>query len=95
MSGSLEKYLIPEVFSPNVISIVGQIPGLILIIYVFTQIDTRMDGTVLAPGWIFYMAAACLQWFDMFDNADGVRARRLKCGSAIGRIVDEALDLIN
>ena len=61
----------------------------------FTQIDTQMDGTVLPPGWIFYTAAACLQWFDWFDNADGVRARRLKCGSAIGRIVDEALDLVN
>ena len=34
LSGSLEKYLIPECFSPNVITITGQIPGLILIIYV-------------------------------------------------------------
>ena len=47
------------------------------------------------PSWVFYTAAVCLQWFDWFDNADGVRARRLKCGSPIGRIVDEALDLIN
>ena len=95
MSGFLEKYLIPEVFSPNVISIVGQIPGLILIIYVFTQMDMRMDGTVLLPSWVFYTFSACIQWFDMFDNADGVRARRLNCGSPVGRIVDEALDLIN
>ena len=87
--------MIPEVFSPNVVSLTGQIPSLILIIYVFTHMDTRMDGTALMPSWVFYTAAACLQWFDWFDNADGVRARRLKCGSPIGRIVDEALDLIN
>ena len=69
--------------------------GLILIIYVLTQMDARMDGTVLLPSWVFYTFSACIQWFDMFDNADGVRARRLKCGSPVGRIVDEALDLIN
>ena len=54
-----------------------------------------MDDTLILPPWIFYAAAASFQWFSWFDIADGVRARRLKCGSPVGRIVDEALDIIN
>ena len=95
LAGFMEKYLIPEVFSPNFITIMGQIPSVVLIIYLVTQIDAKMDGSTYPPSEIFFAGALTLQWFSWFDIADGGRARRLKCGSPVGRIVDEAFDLIN
>lgn len=44
------------------------------------------------PGWVFILAGFCTQWFSIFDAMDGIRARRTKCGSPIGRIVDNAGD---
>jgi len=34
-----------------------------------------------------------MQWFSLIDCMDGMRARRLKCGSPLGRIIDEAGDM--
>lgn len=45
------------------------------------------------PNWVILYAAFTIQWFSWFDMMDGQRARRLKAGSPIGRIVDEAGDL--
>ena len=36
MSGTLEKYVIPEFLSPNAITILGQLPGIVLVIYMIT-----------------------------------------------------------
>jgi len=44
------------------------------------------------PLYAFLVVAAAFQWFSLFDVMDGMRARRLKCGSPLGRIIDEALD---
>ena len=44
------------------------------------------------PQWVFWVAAFAVQWFSWFDMMDGQRARRLKCGTPIGRIIDEAGD---
>lgn len=44
------------------------------------------------PQWIFFLMAFSIQWFSGFDTLDGLRARRLKCGTPIGRLVDEAGD---
>jgi len=46
------------------------------------------------PQWVFIMAAVCVQWFCWFDIMDGQRARRLKCGTPIGRIIDESGDSV-
>lgn len=43
----------------------------------------------------FYVIAFTLQWFSLFDCMDGMRARRLKCGTPLGRIIDEALDQVS
>lgn len=45
------------------------------------------------PTWLLFYTAFAVQWFSWFDMMDGQRARRLKAGSPIGRIVDEAGDL--
>jgi len=46
------------------------------------------------PQWVFIFTAFCVQWFSWFDIMDGQRARRLKCGTPIGRIIDEAGDSV-
>ena len=94
LSGFMEKYLIPEFLSPNFITLGGQVPALLLMIQIFSY-ENPADGSEMLPTWIFYAGAFSLQWFSWFDMADGTRARRLKCGSPVGRIVDEALDIIN
>jgi hypothetical protein len=40
------------------------------------------------------MMALFLQWFSLNDCMDGMRARRTRCGSPLGRIIDEAIDQI-
>lgn len=47
-----------------------------------------------SPSSLFFLAAFGLQWFSWFDMMDGQRAKRLKCGTPIGRIIDEAGDAI-
>jgi phosphatidylglycerophosphate synthase len=44
------------------------------------------------PDNFFVIAAIVLQWFSLNDCMDGMRAKRLKCGSPLGRVVDEAID---
>lgn len=49
--------------------------------------STRPEDKI--EDWYIIMGAFCLQWFSLFDILDGMRARRLKCGSPLGRLVDE------
>jgi phosphatidylglycerophosphate synthase len=53
----------------------------------------RMDSQEPSNDKMFVYCALALQWFSLFDIMDGVRARRLKSGSPLGRIIDEALDM--
>lgn len=40
------------------------------------------------------LSAVALEWFSQWDMMDGCRARRLKCGSPLGRFIDEGGDTI-
>jgi phosphatidylglycerophosphate synthase len=64
--------------------------GLVALYYGGLSYDPSSEQEM--PRWVFGMAAFCIQWFSWFDMMDGQRARRLKCGSPIGRIIDEAGD---
>jgi len=44
------------------------------------------------PDSYLVIAAIVFQWFSLSDCMDGMRAKRLKCGSPLGRVVDEAID---
>ena len=44
------------------------------------------------PDSMYVYAAIVLQWFSLNDCMDGMRARRTKSGSPLGRIIDEAID---
>ena len=43
---------------------------------------------------VFIVCALLVQWFSQVDMMDGLRARRLKVGSPLGRMIDEAGDTI-
>ena len=55
----------------------------------FTQNVTMREPI---PDSCFVIMAIVLQWFSLNDCVDGMRARRAKCGSPLGRIIDEAID---
>lgn len=85
---------IPEIFSANFITYLG---GLALYLAAILAVyEGGLDyENAHVPAYVFLVAALATQWFSMMDVADGIRARRLKCGSPLGRIVDEAGDSMN
>ena len=90
----LEKTFYPECLTPNVITLMGNLPQIAMIFVVFSQIGMKMTSDEPTHGLTLMLAAAALQWFSQHDIMDGLRARRLKTGSPLGRIIDEALDMI-
>jgi phosphatidylglycerophosphate synthase len=73
--------------------LIGQVPQLVLILVVFSELGTKMDTSEPAKDHLFLYCALAVQWFSQFDIMDGLRARRQKSGSPLGRIIDEALDM--
>ena len=92
-SGWLEKRLFPESWTPNCITLIGQIPQLLLILVVFSQIGMSLTRIQFIESSYFFWMAAAVQWFSQNDIMDGIRARRQQSGTPLGRIVDEALDM--
>lgn len=43
----------------------------------------------LLPNSAMFICAFFIQWFSLHDIMDGMRARRLKCGTPLGRMIDE------
>ena len=68
------------------------IAGMITLYQVGPKYHIDDKDTPNVPSWIFYMCAFAVQYFSWGDGMDGQRARRLKCGTPIGRIMDEAGD---
>mmetsp|Transcript_13806 Transcript_13806/g.16456 ORF Transcript_13806/g.16456 Transcript_13806/m.16456 type:complete len:80 (+) Transcript_13806:214-453(+) len=66
-----------------------------MILVVFATVGTNIDP-VNAPisRTLMLISGICLQWFSLVDIMDGNRARRLKVGSPLGRLVDEGGDTI-
>ena len=90
----VERYLIPSSWSANTVSILGQLPLLFFTLYVLI-----IEGAQIGPDHLMskdscLIAAMCILWFSYFDILDGIRARKAKCGSALGRVIDEAGDTI-
>lgn len=64
-----------------------------MILVTFSQIGTKMTSDAPVDDSLFLWMALSLQWFSQNDIMDGIRARRQKSGSPLGRIIDEALDM--
>lgn len=60
----------------------------------FIFYGTNIDHNRPVPGWILITSGISLLWFTLVDIMDGNRARRLKCGSPLGRLIDEGGDTI-
>lgn len=86
----IEKHMFPKSWSANTITLIGQVPIFFYLVYLwFTQNVTMREPI---PDSAFIMMAIVLQWFSLNDCMDGMRARRAKCGSPLGRIIDEGID---
>ena len=81
-----------KVIAPNTITLMGQIPNILVAIILWkhslTMNETVPDQLILWGGIIFY-------WFSICDILDGMRARRQGTGSPLGRIMDEGKYLAN
>jgi phosphatidylglycerophosphate synthase len=85
---------IPEIFSANFITYLGGLAVYLAAILAVWEGGLDYQESQV-PRYVFLVAAFATQWFSLMDAADGIRARRLKCGSPLGRIVDEAGDSMN
>ena len=94
VTSKVEQNVIPQNWTANYVTVIGNI-GMYMagFTFVYTQ-GVSFEPDEYPPSWIFFMAAFCLQWFSWFDMMDGQRAKRLKCGTPIGRLIDEAGDTI-
>ena len=93
-SGWIERNFFPECFTPNVVTLLGNIPliALATVWMLFKGPKMTVDEHI-EDCWFIYVGL-CLLWFSQHDIIDGVRARRQRSGSPIGRIIDEALDMV-
>ncbi len=82
--------LYPRQLSANSITLLGQMPMLLFLIFIWVTQNMTMREPI--PDSYFIIAGIVLQWFSLNDCMDGMRAKRLKCGSPLGRVVDEAID---
>lgn len=93
-TGYIER-AIPSIFTPNFITFVGNLAlfscsGMAMYYGGFCYHDKE----IFLPSWLFLYSGFCVQWFSIWDCMDGQRARRLKCGTSIGRVLDEAGDMV-
>ena len=82
---------LPTSWSANTFTVIGNFP-----MYIAGLCALKEGGLAYGhemPSWVYYFAAAAITHFSWFDIMDGQRARRLKCGTPIGRIIDEAGDM--
>ena len=86
--------LFPSFLSANALTLLGQSPivAYLFITFMVQSPDISLKNQV-DPTW-FLGSAILLQWFSLVDIMDGIRARRLKIGSPMGRLIDEAGDCI-
>ena len=82
----------PNWLAPNTITLVGYICFGMPVIAAFVAGFTQGDGT--CPNWWLLLAWICHFIYQHADGSDGPQARRLKCGSALGELVDHGADAI-
>ena len=88
----------PSNWTANALTVIGNltmpVAGMIFIYLGGTgfQQDEKDPNQQKLPLWTHLIAAFAVYWFSIGDGIDGQRARRLKCGTPVGRLVDEASD---
>ena len=89
--GYIEK-MFPSILSANSLTIIGQLPVILMVFYIFATEGMNITQDNLIPPKLLIASGLCLEWFSQVDIMDGLRARRMKVGSPLGRFVDEAGD---
>ena len=84
----------PGFLSANSLTLIGQMPLLFMLLYVFYTQGMHISPDNLIDPKLLVVCGLLMQWFSQIDIMDGCRARRMKCGSPLGRIIDEAGDCI-
>ena len=92
-TGFLER-MWPSFISANSLTLIGQTPVLFMLLYVFYTQGTNLSPDDLIDRKSLLAIGFVILWFSQIDIMDGCRARRMKCGSPLGRIVDEGGDCI-
>jgi hypothetical protein len=94
LTNKIEERILPQDWSANKITMVGNSLPYISTIITFYYGGLRFHEEVgqeplpVIPAWVILFAAFSCEWFSIWDMMDGARARRLKAGSPIGRIID-------
>lgn len=91
---TLFERMVPNVFSANAITLMGQAPLQIMVFVALLGHSWNVDPADPLPREQVAMIGFALIWFVIFDIMDGNRARRLKVGSPLGRLIDEGGDTI-
>lgn len=86
--------MFPDFLSANSITIIGHLPLQITMFLVLSQVGGNITTDNPIPRYLMLATGISLQWFSLLDIMDGIRARRLKNGSPLGRLVDECGDTI-
>ena len=90
------EQLFPDFLSANSLTIIGQAPLFVIMMSVFALYGPNIDAQNAPPlsRELILLGGCLLYWFSLVDIMDGNRARRLKVGSPLGRIIDEGGDTI-
>lgn len=77
--------------SPNAITWIGNASLFLASTLIISTGGLSFDKAEI-PSWVYYACSASIFWFSTLDCVDGLRARKRKCGSPVGRIIDAAGD---
>lgn len=91
--GYVER-MFPSILSANTLTLMGQLPVILLLFYIFATEGMNITPDNLINPRLLIACGICVEWFSQMDIMDGLRARRMKVGSPLGRFVDEAGDTI-
>jgi len=84
--------LCPMWIAPNMITFIGLLANLSSFVFMFSYCG--LDGSGVAPSWVFYYAAFSLFFYQTMDAIDGKQARRTGTGSPLGELFDHGMDTI-
>lgn len=91
IAGPAEK-LIWRRLNPNAITIIGNMSLVAASVLSVYEGGLKYHDSPSLPSYVFVVCAVAMVWYSFWDAFDGQRARRLKCGTPIGRIIDECGD---
>jgi len=76
ISGPFEKNFIPEHWTPNIVTLIGQVPQAVIVYLLLTRVGTTLSTADEMNPSLIMLAAISVQMFSQFDIMDGQRARR-------------------